>query len=118
VVSTDSVGRVRQSRTLQAVHESQGSHSPHSLDLAIPDGCTHSSPKVPSSSQYEELQRSAGQRGDDLRTTKMEISELNRAMQRLRSEIDNLKKQVGPISQRPSHPCLCIGEGLGLGCFS
>ncbi|XP_032740780.1 keratin, type II cytoskeletal cochleal-like isoform X1 [Rattus rattus] len=44
--------------------------------------------------KYEELQRSAGQRGDDLRTTKMEISELNRAMQRLRSEIDNLKKQA------------------------
>ncbi|XP_005411999.1 PREDICTED: keratin, type II cytoskeletal 5-like [Chinchilla lanigera] len=43
--------------------------------------------------KYEELQRSAGQHGDDLRTTRMEISELNRAMQRLRSEIDNLKKQ-------------------------
>ncbi|VFV38652.1 type ii cytoskeletal 75 [Lynx pardinus] len=43
--------------------------------------------------KYEELQRSAGRHGDDLRTTKMEISELNRVMQRLRSEIDNLKKQ-------------------------
>lgn len=48
----------------------------------------------PRPTQYEELQRSAGQHGDDLRTTKMEISELNRMMQRLRSEIDNLKKQV------------------------
>ncbi|XP_021071953.1 keratin, type II cytoskeletal 75 [Mus pahari] len=47
--------------------------------------------------KYEELQRSAGQRGDDLRTTKMEISELNRAMQRLRSEIDNLKKQCATL---------------------
>ncbi|XP_037370688.1 keratin, type II cytoskeletal 5-like [Talpa occidentalis] len=48
-------------------------------------------------SKYEELQRSAGQHGDDLRTTKMEISELNRMIQRLRSEIDNLKKQCSTI---------------------
>nr|XP_004649912.1 keratin, type II cytoskeletal 5-like [Jaculus jaculus] len=47
--------------------------------------------------KYEELQRSAGRHGDDLRTTKMEISELNRAMQRLRSEIDNLKKQCASL---------------------
>ena len=51
-------------------------------------------PPTSPSPQYEELQRSAGQHGDDLRTTRMEISELNRMMQRLRSEIDNLKKQV------------------------
>ncbi|XP_037702731.1 keratin, type II cytoskeletal 5-like [Choloepus didactylus] len=47
--------------------------------------------------KYEELQRSAGQHGDDLRTTKMEISELNRVIQRLRSEIDNLKKQCATL---------------------
>ncbi|XP_019580067.1 keratin, type II cytoskeletal 75 [Rhinolophus sinicus] len=47
--------------------------------------------------KYEELQRSAGQHGDNLRTTKMEISELNRMMQRLRSEIDNLKKQCAAL---------------------
>uniref|UniRef100_A0A8I3PNP3 Keratin 75 n=1 Tax=Canis lupus familiaris TaxID=9615 RepID=A0A8I3PNP3_CANLF len=47
--------------------------------------------------KYEELQRSAGRHGDDLRTTKMEISELNRVMQRLRSEIDNLKKQCATM---------------------
>ncbi|XP_058414162.1 keratin, type II cytoskeletal 5-like [Diceros bicornis minor] len=47
--------------------------------------------------KYEELQRSAGRHGDDLRTTKMEISELNRMMQRLRSEIDNLKKQCATL---------------------
>ncbi|XP_004400948.1 PREDICTED: keratin, type II cytoskeletal 75, partial [Odobenus rosmarus divergens] len=46
---------------------------------------------------YEELQRSAGRHGDDLRTTKMEISELNCVMQRLRSEIDNLKKQCATL---------------------
>ncbi|XP_066121724.1 keratin, type II cytoskeletal 5-like [Saccopteryx bilineata] len=47
--------------------------------------------------KYEELQRSAGQHGDDLRTTRMEISELNRMMQRLRSEIDSLKKQCAAL---------------------
>ncbi|KFO31447.1 Keratin, type II cytoskeletal 5 [Fukomys damarensis] len=47
--------------------------------------------------KYEELQWSAGQHGDDLRTTRMEISELNRAMQRLRLEIDNLKKQCATL---------------------
>uniref|UniRef100_A0A8D1UQ78 IF rod domain-containing protein n=1 Tax=Sus scrofa TaxID=9823 RepID=A0A8D1UQ78_PIG len=47
--------------------------------------------------KYEELQRSAGRHGDDLRSTKMEISELNRVIQRLRSEIDNLKKQCATL---------------------
>ncbi|XP_006751282.1 keratin, type II cytoskeletal 75 [Leptonychotes weddellii] len=50
--------------------------------------------------KYEELQWSAGLQhgdGDDLRTTKMEISERNRMMQRLRSEIDNLKKQSATL---------------------
>ncbi|XP_006203073.1 keratin, type II cytoskeletal 75-like [Vicugna pacos] len=47
--------------------------------------------------KYEELQRSAGRHGDDLRSTKMEISELNRVMQRLRSEIDNVKKQCAAL---------------------
>ncbi|XP_006192812.2 LOW QUALITY PROTEIN: keratin, type II cytoskeletal 5 [Camelus ferus] len=47
--------------------------------------------------KYEELQRSAGRHGDDLRSTKMEISELNRVMQRLRSEIDNVKKQCAVL---------------------
>uniref|UniRef100_A0A5F8GC13 IF rod domain-containing protein n=1 Tax=Monodelphis domestica TaxID=13616 RepID=A0A5F8GC13_MONDO len=48
-------------------------------------------------SKYEELQLSAGRHGDDLRTTRMEISELNRMIQRLRSEIDNLKKQCATL---------------------
>uniref|UniRef100_A0A8C3YH84 IF rod domain-containing protein n=1 Tax=Catagonus wagneri TaxID=51154 RepID=A0A8C3YH84_9CETA len=43
------------------------------------------------------LQRSAGQHGDDLCSTKMEISELNRVIQRLRSEIDSLKKQCATL---------------------
>ncbi|XP_042743719.1 keratin, type II cytoskeletal 5-like [Lagopus leucura] len=45
-------------------------------------------------SRYEELQATAGRHGDDLRSTKQEISELNRHVQRLRAEIDSVKKQV------------------------
>ncbi|CAI5765201.1 type II cytoskeletal 4-like [Podarcis lilfordi] len=44
-------------------------------------------------SKYEELQQTAGKHGDSLRDTKAEISELNRMIQRIRSEIDNVKKQ-------------------------
>ncbi|NXW83116.1 K2C6A protein, partial [Alopecoenas beccarii] len=44
-------------------------------------------------SRFEELQATAGRHGDDLRNTKQEISELNRHVQRLRSEIDSVKKQ-------------------------
>lgn len=46
-------------------------------------------------SQIQELQVTAGQHGDDLKLTKAEISELNRLIQRLRSEIGSVKKQVG-----------------------
>nr|XP_031319479.1 keratin, type II cytoskeletal 6A-like [Camelus dromedarius] len=45
-------------------------------------------------SKYEELQVTAGRHGDDLRNTRQEISEINRMVQRLRSEIDHVKKQV------------------------
>ncbi|NXF71067.1 K2C75 protein, partial [Sclerurus mexicanus] len=47
--------------------------------------------------KYEELQATAGRHGDDLRTTKQEISELNRHVQRLRSEIDSVKKQCANL---------------------
>uniref|UniRef100_A0A8C2YQ23 Keratin 76 n=1 Tax=Chinchilla lanigera TaxID=34839 RepID=A0A8C2YQ23_CHILA len=40
-----------------------------------------------------ELQTTAGRHGDDLRSTKSEIMELNRMVQRLRAEIENVKKQ-------------------------
>nr|XP_045008359.1 keratin, type II cytoskeletal 6A-like isoform X2 [Jaculus jaculus] len=43
--------------------------------------------------KYEELQVTAGRHGDDLRNTKQEIAEMNRMVQRLRSEIDHVKKQ-------------------------
>jgi len=45
--------------------------------------------------QYEELQTTAGRHGDSLRNTKIEIQELTRNIQRLRAEIENVKKQVG-----------------------
>uniref|UniRef100_A0A8P0NMZ6 Keratin 3 n=1 Tax=Canis lupus familiaris TaxID=9615 RepID=A0A8P0NMZ6_CANLF len=40
-----------------------------------------------------ELQTTAGRHGDDLKNTKSEIMELNRMIQRLRAEIENVKKQ-------------------------
>ncbi|NXJ30860.1 K2C6A protein, partial [Dicrurus megarhynchus] len=43
--------------------------------------------------KYEELQLSAGRHGDDLRSTRVEISEMNRLVQRLRSDMDSVKKQ-------------------------
>ncbi|XP_042306045.1 keratin, type II cytoskeletal 5-like [Sceloporus undulatus] len=48
-------------------------------------------------SKYEELQATAGKHGDDLRNTKHMISELNRQIQRLRAEIDNVKKQCANL---------------------
>ncbi|NWH41446.1 K2C6A protein, partial [Chloropsis hardwickii] len=44
-------------------------------------------------SRYEELQSTAGRHGDNLRNTKIEIQELSRNVQRLRTEIENVKKQ-------------------------
>ncbi|KAM9229665.1 keratin, type II cytoskeletal 6A-like [Dugong dugon] len=47
--------------------------------------------------KYEELQVTAGRHGEDLRNTKQEISEINRMIQRLRSEIDHVKKQCANL---------------------
>ncbi|XP_069735057.1 uncharacterized protein [Phaenicophaeus curvirostris] len=44
-------------------------------------------------SKYEELQVTAGRHGDSLKDTKTEISELNRMIQRIRAEIESVKKQ-------------------------
>ncbi|XP_074126435.1 keratin, type II cytoskeletal 7 isoform X2 [Sminthopsis crassicaudata] len=43
--------------------------------------------------KFEHLQAQAGKHGDDLRSTRNEISEMNRAIQRLQAEIDNVKNQ-------------------------
>ncbi|XP_054300974.1 keratin, type II cytoskeletal 72 isoform X2 [Pongo pygmaeus] len=47
--------------------------------------------------KIQELQVTAGQHGDDLKLTKAEISELNRLIQRIRSEIGNVKKQCANL---------------------
>ncbi|NXI87270.1 K2C4 protein, partial [Rhipidura dahli] len=43
--------------------------------------------------KYEELQATAGKHGDSLKDTKIEISEINRMIQRIRAEIESVKKQ-------------------------
>ncbi|XP_007947741.1 keratin, type II cytoskeletal 2 epidermal [Orycteropus afer afer] len=48
-------------------------------------------------SKYEELQVTAGKHGDSLNETKMEISELNRMIQRLQGEIAHVKKQCKSV---------------------
>ncbi|NP_001091183.1 keratin 62 [Xenopus laevis] len=47
--------------------------------------------------KVQELQASAGEQGDVLRNTKNEISELNRKSQRLKAEIENVKKQIAKL---------------------
>ncbi|KAK1801644.1 hypothetical protein P4O66_022285 [Electrophorus voltai] len=58
-------------------------------------------------SKFEEMQTSANRYGDDLRSTKTEISDLNRMIQRLQSEIDavkgqrvNLENQIAEAEER------------------
>lgn len=46
--------------------------------------------------QLEELHSSRGKFCDDLRNNQSEIAELNRMIQKLQCESDNVKKQVGP----------------------
>ncbi|NXB38166.1 K2C75 protein, partial [Eulacestoma nigropectus] len=47
--------------------------------------------------KFEELQATAGKHGDDLRNTKGEIAELNRLIQRIRSEIENTRNQCATL---------------------
>nr|XP_008530343.1 PREDICTED: keratin, type II cytoskeletal 2 epidermal-like [Equus przewalskii] len=47
--------------------------------------------------KYKDLQVIAGRKSDDLQVMKMEVSELNRAIQRLQAEIANLKKQSAAL---------------------
>lgn len=44
--------------------------------------------------QYQEMQTSAGQAGEDLRVTKAEIADMNRKISRLQAEIESVKGQV------------------------
>ncbi|XP_044771335.1 keratin, type II cytoskeletal 2 epidermal isoform X4 [Neomonachus schauinslandi] len=50
-------------------------------------------------SKYEELQVMAGKHGDSLKEVKMEISELNRMIQRLQGEIAHVKKQCKSVQE-------------------
>ncbi|EPY90179.1 keratin, type II cytoskeletal 7 [Camelus ferus] len=43
--------------------------------------------------KFETLQAQAGKHGDELRNTRNEIAEMNRAVQRLQAEIDSIKNQ-------------------------
>ncbi|XP_058164166.1 keratin, type II cytoskeletal 71 [Dasypus novemcinctus] len=47
--------------------------------------------------KFQELQLAAGRHGDDLKNTKNEISELTRLIQRIRTEIENAKKQASNL---------------------
>ncbi|XP_040608716.1 keratin, type II cytoskeletal 6A [Mesocricetus auratus] len=47
--------------------------------------------------KYGELQVTAGRHGVDLRNTKQEIAEINRMIQRLRSEIEHIKKKCANL---------------------
>ncbi|XP_026549803.1 keratin, type II cytoskeletal 5-like, partial [Notechis scutatus] len=46
---------------------------------------------------YEELQDTAGRHNDDVRNAKHEISELNRHVQKLKAEIEGVKKQCANL---------------------
>lgn len=46
------------------------------------------------SCQYAEMEQSAGRYGEDLKSTRAEIADMNRRMARLQSEIDMVKAQV------------------------
>ncbi|CAI9583961.1 unnamed protein product [Staurois parvus] len=51
----------------------------------------------------EELQNTAGKHGDDLRSVKNEIADLNRAVQRFKSEIENVKAQRTKLESAIAH---------------
>ncbi|XP_078545291.1 keratin, type II cytoskeletal cochleal-like [Lissotriton helveticus] len=47
--------------------------------------------------KFEELQKTAGSHGNDLRSTKTEITNLNRQIQRMKAEQEAVKKQVANL---------------------
>ncbi|XP_007058616.2 keratin, type II cytoskeletal 6A [Chelonia mydas] len=48
-------------------------------------------------SRYEELQVTATTHGEDLKVTRNEISEVSRVIQRLKAELDSVKKQIAGL---------------------
>ncbi|XP_015677402.1 keratin, type II cytoskeletal 5-like isoform X1 [Protobothrops mucrosquamatus] len=51
-------------------------------------------------SKFEELQGTAGRHSDDVRNAKHEISELNRHVQRIKAEIESVKKQCANLQAK------------------
>lgn len=60
--------------------------------------------------QYEEMRVTAGQHCDNLRSTRDEINELNRLIQRLNAEIEHAKAQVGKGKDRKAQRVPSSGE--------
>lgn len=61
--------------------------------------------------QYQELQASAQLHGDSMKETKVQISQLQQAIQRLQRQIEDLKKQVRvPELPEPYLLPLCHGH--------
>merc|ERR1719495_56807 len=64
--------------------------------------------------KYQEMQSSAGQYGDDLRSTKTEIAELNRMISRIQNEIESVKAQrvnlEGQIAEAEERGELAVRE--------
>lgn len=57
--------------------------------------------------QYQELQVSAQLHGDCMKETKVQITQLQQAIQKLLSQIENLKKQVR-VPEPPSPVSHCL----------
>lgn len=60
--------------------------------------------------QYEELQLTAGNHCDNLRDRKNEILEINKLIQRLQQDIENVKAQVSPSQADPPPGPGCTGQ--------
>ena len=64
------------------------------------------------------MQQSAGRYGDDLKSTKAEIADMNRRIMRLQSEIDMVKAQVGlKIKSFYTHTLSYLNRILGFHFF-
>ena len=62
--------------------------------------------------QYEELRLTAGNHCDNLRNRKNEILEMNKLIQRLQQDIENVKAQVRPSQADPHHRLVLVVRGM------
>jgi len=67
--------------------------------------------------KYAEMQQSVGQHGDDIKSTKAEIADLNRRIMRIQSEIDMVKAQrtalEGQIAEAEERGELAVKDARG-----